>query len=42
MTGPADGGFADPIQAPGTPEAEWQAWPGWAAFRKQPWDLSTV
>ncbi|MET7584293.1 PIG-L deacetylase family protein [Streptomyces microflavus] len=32
MTGPADGGFADPIQAPGTPEAEWQAWPGWAGL----------
>lgn len=32
MTGPVDGGFADPIQAPGTSEAEWQAWPGWAGL----------
>ncbi|MDJ0463780.1 PIG-L family deacetylase [Streptomyces sp. H27-C3] len=23
--------FADPIQAPGTDEAAWRAWPGWAA-----------
>ncbi|CAM5482517.1 1D-myo-inositol 2-acetamido-2-deoxy-alpha-D-glucopyranoside deacetylase [Streptomyces californicus] len=29
MTGVLDGGHADPIQAPGTPEAAWQAWPGW-------------
>ncbi|MEU5370555.1 PIG-L family deacetylase [Streptomyces sp. NPDC005951] len=29
----ADGGsFADPIQAPGTPEAEWRAWPGWTGL----------
>ncbi|MEV0141782.1 MULTISPECIES: PIG-L deacetylase family protein [Streptomyces] len=29
----ADGGsFADPIQGPGTPEADWQAWPGWTSL----------
>ncbi|OXZ03609.1 PIG-L deacetylase family protein [Streptomyces sp. 2R] len=27
-----DGSFADPIQAPGTPEAHWQAWPGWPSL----------
>ncbi|WP_097867550.1 PIG-L deacetylase family protein [Streptomyces sp. rh34] len=30
MTGTPDGDFADPIQAPGTPEAAWRAWPGWS------------
>ncbi|MEW1612712.1 MULTISPECIES: PIG-L family deacetylase [unclassified Streptomyces] len=30
MTGTRDRAFADPIQAPGTDEAAWRAWPGWA------------
>ncbi|MYT82460.1 N-acetylglucosaminyl deacetylase, LmbE family [Streptomyces sp. MnatMP-M77] len=29
-------GFTDPIQAPGTPEAAWQAWPGWARLAETP------
>lgn len=36
MTGILDDGFADPIQAPGTPEAAWQAWPGWARLPETP------
>ncbi|MDQ0988703.1 PIG-L deacetylase family protein [Streptomyces sp. V2I9] len=29
MTGGVGEGYADPIQAPGTSEAAWRAWPGW-------------
>ncbi|MEU6940097.1 PIG-L family deacetylase [Streptomyces rubiginosohelvolus] len=32
MTVTRGGSFADPIQAPGTPEADWQAWPGWESL----------
>ncbi|GAB2837867.1 PIG-L deacetylase family protein [Streptomyces daliensis] len=31
---------ADPIQAPGTPEEQWAAWPGLARFPE--WDLSSL
>ncbi|MFJ5049957.1 PIG-L deacetylase family protein [Streptomyces sp. NPDC088719] len=36
MTGTSHDRFADPIQAPGTPEAAWQAWPGWAGLPETP------
>ncbi|MER5890837.1 PIG-L family deacetylase [Streptomyces sp. NPDC001941] len=32
MTGPSDRPRADPIQAPGTDEAAWSAWTGWAGL----------
>lgn len=36
MTDTSHDRFADPIQAPGTPEAAWQAWPGWAGLPETP------
>ncbi|MFF8556511.1 PIG-L deacetylase family protein [Streptomyces sp. NPDC015501] len=41
MTDTLDGGYADPIQAPGTLEADWQAWQGWAGLPEAALDAVT-